>query len=687
MSTIKHHVVIVGDEATTDIRKQVAEALAPQLPNGGATSRGFFEKSSDLVKTMMSAPNNAPVFIVTIQTPASFVTSQQQQTSNSLLNAHSFRYWWAPETCGTTVEEAVQVILSALKDNCTRLRPSFLASRGGLTRGKKEVSFLTAIREGLAPDGGLYTPKQLPTIPKSQLDAIFQIGATTTRYADLALAVLEQLVDVFEVPPGILKEMVDRAYNPELWASAANTTLPVTKVDNLLPGGASSTYIAELYHGPTAAFKDFALQLFPQLFAQSILGVDDEQQETENKLEEQENNSNKKPHSYMILAATSGDTGVSAIRGFMNGAPHVKVMILYPKNGVSPVQRQQMLSFHGGNVRVVGVDADFDFCQTTVKTIFNDQATNSKLESECNTSLSSANSINWGRLLPQVVYYFWIYSQVLKQQQQKSSSNPSSANINNFIQCVVPTGNFGNILSGYFAKQLGVPIGRFVLASNTNDVLCDFIKTGTYDISGRSLRVTASPSIDILKASNVERFLYYLSNYDSTLVANMMKSLDTDKKFVVPAELVAKMQKDFVSFKCSENECAAEIQQLAKDDSKNNIMIDPHTAVAVHAAKLYSADLKNDVPIVVVSTAHWAKFPDCVNQAIDSATFPDPAETNQLPAEKVVDIFNSVTSKVKGSFVAVPLKKTFDNIGKAEVLTSNRSMEEIIGMVVKFAKE
>jgi threonine synthase len=368
---------------------------------------------------------------------------------------------------------------------------------------------------------------------------------------------------------------------------------------------------------------------------------------------------------YMILAATSGDTGVAAIRGIQLGAPDVKIMVLYPEHGVSPVQRQQMLACNGGNVKVVGVESDFDFCQGTVKKVFNSKEIVANLSSKCGTVLSSANSINWGRLLPQMVYYFWAYNRLVR---SGRITLPSSGPLP-FIDVCVPTGNFGNILSGFFAKRIGLPVRRFVLASNRNDVLTEFVRTGAYDLTERTLHVTASPSIDILRASNLERLLFYLTNYDGAAVRGFMTELDEAKKFKVDAALHALVASDFTSYSCDEATCAAEIEATC-NATRNSasaeaiVLPDPHTAVAIRAAHLELASRgqattpADATPLVVMSTAHWAKFPKPVLRAID------PAAADKLDAdgaaENVLALFDAVRAACPGTWVAQPLVEAFE---------------------------
>eukprot|EP01059_Diplonema_ambulator_P015393 TRINITY_DN26509_c0_g1_i1.p1 TRINITY_DN26509_c0_g1~~TRINITY_DN26509_c0_g1_i1.p1 ORF type:complete len:622 (+),score=171.21 TRINITY_DN26509_c0_g1_i1:38-1867(+) len=451
----------------------------------------------------------------------------------------------------------------------------FTSTRGA---GGEGFDFLTVVRSGIASDGGLFMPQSLPTF-------------TTTDFAYLAkqsyVATAQHVLEAFiqyqpgdaTVTPQTLKELINKAYSTERWETPS--ICPVVNVE-------SNVHVLELFHGPTAAFKDFALQLFPKFFTKSVA---------------------KEQAQYVILAATSGDTGVAAISGFMQ-EQGIAVLVLYPKGGVSAVQKAQMLACEGGNVRVLGVDADFDFCQTTVKMIFNDVEYKAELLKDANAVLSSANSINWGRLLPQIVYYIYGYSQLLGKNviQEKDE-----------VDVIVPTGNFGNILSAYIAKAAGLPVRRFICASNENNVLTDFITSGVYDIRERGLKLTASPSIDILKSSNVERFLFLLSEGDSGVVANLMSDLDTKGYFELPKDLLARLQRDFTAGFCTEAECLATIKSV---QDRHNYLLDTHTAVAYKVMCDYKAKVGAEVPILLASTASFAKFPDAVKEGLDGKTAP-----------------------------------------------------------------
>eukprot|EP00672_Neobodo_designis_P020809 CAMPEP_0174852380 /NCGR_PEP_ID=MMETSP1114-20130205/25331_1 /TAXON_ID=312471 /ORGANISM="Neobodo designis, Strain CCAP 1951/1" /LENGTH=646 /DNA_ID=CAMNT_0016086967 /DNA_START=66 /DNA_END=2006 /DNA_ORIENTATION=- len=539
----------------------------------------------------------------------------------------------SPESAATTLAE--QLTNPALK--------RFVSTRQDAASAKP-VSFLGAVRQGLAQDGGLFVPTALPApFPPEFISLLSQ--APFADYAVLAQAVLERLVDRNEVPPGVLQAMIARAYDVEAWSNEV-ARCPVADV-TFEEAKAQQRHVAlsQQFCGPTSAFKDFALQLFPQWFDLATTVCQDE-----------DDAADESPSNYLILAATSGDTGGAAINGFVRGAPHIKVMVLYPTKGVSPVQRLQMLSMNGGNVRVVAVDDDFDFCQTTVKRIFNDASIRQKIASDASTRLSSANSINWGRLLPQLVYYFHNYASLVRDG-KLAAGEP--------MDVCVPTGNFGNILACYIARRLGLPVGRLVLASNCNDVLHDFVTTGVYDISARRLELTASPSIDILKASNVERFLHIVTNGDGAAVAQMMSSLADSKKFDAPAAVKDELQRTFWSGRCDEATCRAAIKRTFE---QSGVVVDPHTAVAMEVARQYMAayGLTRAKVLLVSSTAHWAKFPEPVAEGLGVAP-PGGLKGNAATADDIRALYATVAEAAGGkAAVSVPLAKIFESRDLAE---------------------
>lgn len=561
------------------VKEQVVAAMLRHASLSGATV------------DILAAPSitTSRDFVLNVAMPGAQLIRIDNSSTLSIGFFYHFRYVWLEGK--STVEEAVDdVALFATK------RAAFVSTRGSteatvfdetsdvtpLKPSMGEARFLSVVRDGLANDGGLYLPIQLSGVAPSQLE--FLATAPALSYQDVAQLVLEKLVDPSQLPPGVLQNFIAEAYQPSRWVNSE--VCPLTPLH--LGAATERVQLLELYHGPTAAFKDFALQLFPYMFGLSTNGLG----------------------KYMILAATSGDTGVAAIVGFLNSSPETRVMVLYPNHGVSPVQKVQMQSCDDGDhVRVFGVDSDFDFCQTTVKDIFQDEDVQAELLTKYGLTLSSANSINFGRLIPQVVYYFYAYRSLL--------SNGSLSAFGEPFDVCVPSGNFGNLLSCYIAKKMGLPVRKLILASNVNDVLFEFINTGVYDISKRSLTVTASPSIDILKASNVERFLYFLTNGNAAMVRQYMSDLNEKKRFELDPEVFAEVKASFWAMRCDESQCADTIHGVFEASQKKRVL-DPHTAVGVFAAQAYVEQCPdaNKLPLVVASTAHWAKFPEPVLRAL-----------------------------------------------------------------------
>lgn len=362
------------------------------------------------------------------------------------------------------------------------------------------VSAAQAIVSGLSPDGGLFLPESLPQFSLSEIEAMAKTG-----YAGRAVAVLSRFLTDFSEDE--LREYVSRAYAPEKFPPKA--VAPVVPLDE-------NAHILELFHGPTCAFKDFALQLLPFLLTASLrkTGCD---------------------KTVVILVATSGDTGKAALEGFAD-VPGAKICVFYPDGGTSNIQRLQMTTQAGENVMVFAAEGNFDDAQNGVKRIFTDRAYAEEL-ADRGYILSSANSINWGRLVPQIAYYFSAYCELLNAGRVKPGDP---------VNVVVPTGNFGNILAAYFAKHCGLPVGKLVCASNRNNVLTDFITTGTYD-RNRGFYVTTSPSMDILISSNLERLLYLLCGRDDKVLRGYMEALAKTGKYTVGADVLAKLQSEFAA--------------------------------------------------------------------------------------------------------------------------------------------
>ena len=430
------------------------------------------------------------------------------------------------------------------------------------TRGKTDmVSSAHAISNGLAADGGLFVPKEFPPISLAEIDAMREAP-----YSARALTVLARFLTDYSEDE--LKNCVETAYSKERFGDFP-APLHLLK-DNL--------DVLELWHGPTCAFKDMALQILPLFLTKAV----------------QKTGEQKK---LVILVATSGDTGKAAMAGFAD-VPETEVIVFYPQEGVSDIQKLQMVTQRGANVHAVAVEGNFDDAQTGVKRVFGDGAIAAELAKR-NIRLSSANSINWGRLVPQVVYYFAAYAQLLK---------AGKISFGDKVDFCVPTGNFGDILAGYYAKQMGLPVGKLVCASNENNVLTDFLTTGTYTAK-REFFKTTSPSMDILVSSNLERLLYHVTGSD-TEVAALMKSLAETGSYTVRPETLRTIQESFACGWSSEEQVAGEIRARYE---KDGYLCDTHTAVAFHVA----AQKKRDgVPMVVLSTASPFKFPRSVLEAL-----------------------------------------------------------------------
>ncbi|MBP3672258.1 MAG: threonine synthase [Oscillospiraceae bacterium] len=417
------------------------------------------------------------------------------------------------------------------------------------------VDSARAVLEGLAPDGGLYMPEAIPGFDwRKCLQGDSQSMAT-----DILSALLPDIPD--------MKTLVSRAYTGKF---ETEDLTPTVKVGDYT--------VLELFRGPTSAFKDVALSMLPQLLtaAKDVCGQKQE---------------------IMILTATSGDTGKAALAGFRD-VPGVKITVFYPDGGVSAVQRAQMVTQEGNNVTVCAVRGNFDDAQTGVKNIF--AACQGKTPKY---SLSSANSINIGRLAPQVMYYFKAYRDLLDR---------GEIRLGDQVNFSVPTGNFGDILAGYLAKLLGLPVGMLICASNANNVLTDFIRTGTYD-KRRPLLKTTSPSMDILVSSNLERTLYLLSGCDCALVADLMKQLNTEGVYTVPGSLKAAIDREFWAACCDDKSAAAIIGKAWKEQG---YLMDTHTAAGWAAAEDYVNQTGDKRPMVVLSTASPYKFPAAVLEAI-----------------------------------------------------------------------
>ncbi len=435
------------------------------------------------------------------------------------------------------------------------------------TRDKNvKLSSAGAIGRGLSREGGLFVPETIPTLPES---AIKELCGMT--YQERAVYVMGLFLDDFSAEE--LSDFASRAYSESGFDTPE--IAPVSRLDN-------DTYFLELWHGPTAAFKDMALQMLPYFLTAAIA-------------------KNGEEKDVCILVATSGDTGKAALEGFKD-VDRTKILVFYPKDGVSDIQRLQMTTQEGNNVGVCSVIGNFDDAQTGVKKIFSDEALREEL-AEKGYFLSSANSINWGRLLPQIVYYISAYCELVK---------CGRIEIGQEINFCVPTGNFGNILAGYFAKKMGLPVKKLICASNQNNVLTEFIENGVYD-KNRNFYVTISPSMDILVSSNLERLIYDLAGEDDKLTAEYMTQLQNTGCYQVNDEIIAKLKENFVGGCCSDEETKKEINGVFK---KYDYLMDTHTAVAYNVLEKYRDASGDQTPTVVVSTASPYKFCSSVIEAL-----------------------------------------------------------------------
>ena len=424
----------------------------------------------------------------------------------------------------------------------------------------RRVSASQAIAQGLSEEGGLFVPESFPQVDVKALCGL--------DYPAMAAAVLREYLTDYD--PAFLAGAAAAIYG-DAFGGKAGYLAPVE----------GDTWALELWHGPTCAFKDYALQLMPKLLVEAKRNLG-------------------RTEKTLILVATSGDTGKAALDGY-HDIPGVEIAVFYPTGGTSEIQRLQMATQEGANVAVYAVRGNFDDAQTGVKRVFADKEIAARL-AQRNICLSSANSINWGRLAPQIVYYFAAYAQLLK---------AGKIAFGDEVDFCVPTGNFGDILAGYYAKQMGLPVGRLVCASNQNNVLTDFLRTGVYT-ARRAFYKTSSPSMDILVSSNLERLLWHVTGSDAE-VAGLMDRLNREGSYTVRPETLAAIQGTFACGWSSEEEVAAEIRTRWERDG---YLCDTHTAVAFHVA---GQQKRAGVPMVVLSTASPFKFPRSVLAALGHA--------------------------------------------------------------------
>jgi threonine synthase len=440
---------------------------------------------------------------------------------------------------------------------------NYISTRGSITG----VTAAQAIRTGIAADGGLFTPETIVKLHGSELESLK--GKT---YQELAVDILSRYLT--DYPKADLKTMVESAYRyPAKFADPLVT--PVTELGK-------GEYILELWHGPTCAFKDVALQLLPYLMTKAS--------------ELTRDNSG-----IVILVATSGDTGKAALEGFRD-VPGTNIVVFFPDQGVSEIQRLQMVTQEGQNTFVAAVKGNFDDAQNGVKDIFGDTRIIDKLAGR-RLAFSSANSINWGRLAPQIVYYFFGYLELCRQ---------GVIALGDPLNITVPTGNFGNILAAYFAMRMGLPVRKLICASNANNVLTDFISSGVYD-RNRQFYTTISPSMDILISSNLERLLFYLTDGDFKLVREWMHRLKTTGRYEVDGKARAGIRQIFYGGFAAEAETKATIKKVFEE---RKITLDTHTAVGVSVYERYRQETGDNLPVLIASTASPFKFNSSVLEAI-----------------------------------------------------------------------
>ncbi len=493
------------------------------------------------------------------------------------------------------------------------------------TRGRCEapLPFSEAIIEGIASGGGLFVPQEIPHYSLSQI-----LELASMPYYQQASFVYKSFGIDFDADA--IENLMAKSYGSNFDTPAI---CPITTLDD-------DTHVLELWHGPTSAFKDLALQCLPQFFTASAAKL-----KAEGKIE----------NDFFILVATSGDTGKAALEGFKD-LDGVQIGVCYPHNGVSDIQCLQMSTQQGDNVSVWAVEGNFDDCQTNVKKTFTDDAFTERLLDEHRIKLSSANSINWGRLMPQIVYYLSSYSRLVAEGKLEAGAP---------LDVCVPTGNFGNILAAWYAKAMGAPIERLICASNDNHVLTDFINTGIYDIREREFILTHSPSMDILVSSNLERLLFELTDRDSQCIRNWMNGLNKDRFFQIDEQTHRRMCDTFVGGFATNQECLDTIKEVWED---HHYLIDPHTSVAYRV----SQNLRGTNPLLIVSTAHWAKFGASVYKALHGIGTDEPLSPalSELTGNQLIRLVAEETQ-------ASPIPPNLDLLDKLP-----RRFDQVIGGTV-----
>lgn len=483
------------------------------------------------------------------------------------------------------------------------------------------VSAAQAIAQGISKDGGLFVPQEFPKYSAGTFNELLKLdykGRAKKVFADFLSDFTEEEIN----------DCVENAYTKEKFGSDNPAPLAYAKLNG------KELNILELWHGPTCAFKDMALQILPHFLTKSLKKTYDGKDA-------------------VILVATSGDTGKAALEGFKD-VDHTKIIVFYPVDGVSPMQKHQMNTQEGNNVTVCAIKGNFDDAQTGVKKIFTTPEISAKLEAN-NMLFSSANSINWGRLLPQIVYYISAYCDLV---------NAGKIAMGDKINVVVPTGNFGNILASYYASIMGLPINKFICASNSNNVLSDFIKTGVYD-KNRHFYTTISPSMDILVSSNLERLLYKLTGNNADTTKELMTALKTVGKYEVSDEIKAEITSKFFGGFCDDEQTKATIKALFDTD---NYLCDTHTAVAVNVYEQYVEQTGDTTPSVIASTASPYKFSKAVLEAVSDGT--DLPENEFDMVEKLFEVSNAP--------VPAPLAALKDKKARFSDVTEVNSMPQYV---------
>ncbi len=470
---------------------------------------------------------------------------------------------------------------------------TFISTRG---YSNSEENFLDIVQMGLAPDGGLFIPKEFPEISLAEIDLLRELS-----YQERLFLILQKFE--LSISEEDLIEMVEKAYEH----FNSEKICPIVSLE-------SNVSVLELFHGPTASFKDMGLQLTPRFFEAS--NTDENQK-------------------FCIVTATSGDTGIAAIEGFKK-VKNMSVFVIYPKDGVSELQKKQMQSVADENVKVMGVDGDFDFCQNATKQLFTDAEFTQKIQKKYTTKFAAGNSMNWGRLLPQIGYYFSAYADLLENKKIELGEE---------VEICVPSGNFGNILGAFMAKKMGLPISKFICASNENNILTEFLNTGVYDITNKKLIKTDSPSIDILKSSNIERLLYFLTE-DTQYIKELFEKLNKENRFEISSEILEKIKENFVADFCTEQEMQNTIQKYYKE---KNILLDPHTAVAICVSNKIPQE--NTKQRVVASTAHFGKFIPAIEKALgNNLENISHSSKNHADLEKLSEKKNIQTDSISKSY-------------------------------------